>query len=168
LLLKKYYDILEIPIHADEATIKAAFRKKAKHFHPDVNKSPNAHQQFLLIQYAYNKLINGNFSRKDIYEKIKQEEKEAERLKREKFMREWVIYKTIKNRQEEEYHRKKAKPYINTFFVLLIILGLYISFVPPIYVLLNYEFQYLSVYVIPLTFFSGLFLSYASWKSIYR
>ena len=48
-----YLDILGLRPGADEKEIKASFRKLAKTYHPDVNKSPGAKQKFIEIHEAY-------------------------------------------------------------------------------------------------------------------
>lgn len=53
-----YYSLLDIPANASEDEIRRAYRKKAKELHPDVNKSPDAHNTFLLLHKAYETLIN--------------------------------------------------------------------------------------------------------------
>lgn len=47
------YGILEVKRGADEAEIKKAYRKLARQYHPDVNKDPDAEDQFKKIQRAY-------------------------------------------------------------------------------------------------------------------
>ena len=39
---RDYYEVLGVSKDASEAEIKSAFRKKAKEFHPDINKSADA------------------------------------------------------------------------------------------------------------------------------
>lgn len=48
-----YLEILDLGPGADEKEIKASFRKLAKAYHPDVNKSPGAKQKFIEIHEAY-------------------------------------------------------------------------------------------------------------------
>ena len=51
---KDYYKILGVPRDADEKTIKAAYRRLARKYHPDVNKGdPKAEDKFKEINEAY-------------------------------------------------------------------------------------------------------------------
>ncbi|MBX6342321.1 MAG: DnaJ domain-containing protein, partial [Thermomicrobiaceae bacterium] len=51
---KDYYKILGVPRDADEKTIKAAYRKLARKYHPDVNKTDKqAEERFKEINEAY-------------------------------------------------------------------------------------------------------------------
>lgn len=63
---KKYEescDILGIPYNADKYQIKLAYRQKAKEYHPDLNKSPNATEMFQKINNAYEFLNDDNIAR---------------------------------------------------------------------------------------------------------
>ena len=54
---KDYYRILGVPEDADESTIKKAFRKLAKQYHPDTNNgNPEAEKKFREINEAYSVL----------------------------------------------------------------------------------------------------------------
>lgn len=53
---RDFYAILGIPKTADAAAIKAAYRKLARTYHPDVNKSADAQAKFTEIQEAYDVL----------------------------------------------------------------------------------------------------------------
>ncbi|MDD2505354.1 MAG: molecular chaperone DnaJ [Bacilli bacterium] len=57
---KDYYDILGVNKNATEAEIKSAFRKKAKEYHPDVNKDPGASDKFKEIGEAYSILSDSS------------------------------------------------------------------------------------------------------------
>ena len=50
---RDYYDVLGIPRDASEADIKSAFRRLAREYHPDVNKSADAEERFKEINEAY-------------------------------------------------------------------------------------------------------------------
>ncbi len=50
---RDYYDVLGVSKDASEAEIKSAFRKKAKEYHPDINKSADAPEKFKEAQEAY-------------------------------------------------------------------------------------------------------------------
>ena len=50
---KDYYEDLGVPKDADDKTIKSAFRKLAKQYHPDVSKEPDAAEKFKEAQEAY-------------------------------------------------------------------------------------------------------------------
>jgi len=55
--LKDYYQILEIPKNSTQIEIQKAYRRLAKVYHPDVNKSKDAHERFLEISEAYEYLL---------------------------------------------------------------------------------------------------------------
>ena len=50
---RDYYEILGVPRNASNDEIKAAFRKLARQYHPDVNKEDGAEEQFKEINEAY-------------------------------------------------------------------------------------------------------------------
>mgnify|MGYP001002061617 CR=1 FL=1 len=63
---KKYEDscnLLGVPYNADKYQIKLAFRKKAKEYHPDLNKAANATEMFQKINEAYDFLSDSNLER---------------------------------------------------------------------------------------------------------
>lgn len=60
---EKSCDLLGIPYDTDKYEVKLAYRKKAKEYHPDINKSPDATQMFQKINDAYEFLSDGNIER---------------------------------------------------------------------------------------------------------
>jgi len=51
---KDYYKILEIEKNASEEEIKLAYRRLAKKYHPDLNKSdPQAKEKFIELHEAF-------------------------------------------------------------------------------------------------------------------
>lgn len=54
---KNYYKILEIEKNASEEEIKLAYRRLAKKYHPDLNKTdPEAKEKFIELHEAYDTL----------------------------------------------------------------------------------------------------------------
>ncbi|MFM1931593.1 MAG: hypothetical protein RL226_896 [Bacteroidota bacterium] len=56
--IETYYKILGVPSDATVQDIKRAYRLKAMKLHPDNNKSPDAHDEFVLLTEAYDFLIS--------------------------------------------------------------------------------------------------------------
>lgn len=48
-----YYAVLGVPRNADDKQIKSAYRKRARQYHPDVNKEAGAEEQFKRVSEAY-------------------------------------------------------------------------------------------------------------------
>jgi len=66
---KKYYKILEIEEDASEEEIKLAYRRLAKKYHPDLNKTDtNAKEKFIELHEAYDTLSDPE--RRKIYDQI--------------------------------------------------------------------------------------------------
>ena len=57
---KDYYEILGVARDADASTIKSAYRKLARKYHPDVNKTKEAEEKFKDINEAYEVLSDKN------------------------------------------------------------------------------------------------------------
>ena len=56
-MYRQYLNILEVSPDSGILEIKKAFRKKAKKFHPDLNKDPGAQEKFILVNEAYEFLV---------------------------------------------------------------------------------------------------------------
>lgn len=57
---RDYYDVLGVSKNASSDEIKRAYRKKAKQYHPDVNKDAGAEEKFKEVQEAYEVLSDDN------------------------------------------------------------------------------------------------------------
>lgn len=75
--LSAYYDLLELSPGSDMEQIKRAFRKKAKLYHPDINRAPFAKAHFIRIREAF-ELLEKDRRQKD-YFKAKQANKSYNR-----------------------------------------------------------------------------------------
>ncbi|MDR7855181.1 DnaJ domain-containing protein [Tissierella sp.] len=60
---EKSCNILGVPHSADKYEVKLGYRKKAKEYHPDLNKSPDATKVFQEINNAYEFLSDDNIER---------------------------------------------------------------------------------------------------------
>ena len=59
-MAKDLYEVLGVSRGATDEEIKKAFRKQARKLHPDVNKSPNAEEEFKELNEAYDVLSDPN------------------------------------------------------------------------------------------------------------
>jgi hypothetical protein len=55
--MKPFYDLLDVPVTANEDEIKKAYRQKARQHHPDADPSPDATTKMQAINEAYDKII---------------------------------------------------------------------------------------------------------------
>lgn len=68
---KDYYSILGVPKDADDKTIKKAYQKLAKKYHPDVNPgNKEAEEKFKEVTEAYQAIVDPEKRRK--YEDVRQ------------------------------------------------------------------------------------------------
>lgn len=93
-MTEQYYQILGIDKNATLSDIKNAYRQKAKLLHPDVNKSPDAHEKFILLNEAYEYLQNAKTGK-------------TYNPKRRTYTKPKTRYKTYKDWQQAEI--KKAR-----------------------------------------------------------
>jgi len=123
--IEKYYAVLGISESATIMVVKEAYRQKAKILHPDRNKSPDAHEQFILLSEAYACIINiksGNTLVQVSYEDwIRQNQEEARQRAREYAQMKYEEYK-----ETDEYKNSTAASvvYEHVYFFSAVILML--------------------------------------------
>jgi len=97
-LAREYYRILEVTPDHTLGEVKKAFRAKAKKYHPDINRNPGSHDQFIRLTEAYEFIIR----QLKVEASNSAHDKHAyENAYYHNFMREWM-------QQERERIRKQA------------------------------------------------------------
>ena len=122
-MVKNYYKTLGLSTSATKAEIKIAYRKLAKKYHPDKNKSKHASQLFIEVNEAYAYLSNetSTFQTKNIVKtppRKRSKYSEDELKKRMEWARKYAQYKKVKEERvmELEYykiHNSSRKKIIN-------------------------------------------------------
>ena len=122
-MVKNYYKTLGLSTSATKAEIKIAYRKLAKKYHPDKNKSKQASQLFIEVNEAYAYLSNetSTFQTKNIVKtppRKRSKYSEDELKKRMEWARKYAQYKKVKEERvmELEYykiHNSSRKKIIN-------------------------------------------------------
>ena len=149
-MVKNYHKTLGLSSAATKAEIKVAYRKLAKKYHPDKNKSKQASQLFIEVNEAYAYLSNeiSSFQTKNIVKapnRKRSKYSEEELKKRMDWARKYAQYKKIREEKviELEYYkinnsfRKKIITLINWVsisFAFLIFIDFKILPTSPIYV----------------------------------
>ena len=111
-MVKNYYKTLGLSSSATKAEIKVAYRKLAKKYHPDKNKSKHASQLFIEVNEAYAYLSNetSTFQPKNIVKtppRKRSKYSEDELKKRMEWARKYAQYKKVKEERvmELEYYK---------------------------------------------------------------
>jgi hypothetical protein len=136
MMISDYYRILELPSNAGLNDVKKAFRLKAKQFHPDLNSSLNAQENFIRVHLAYEMILNHLLIRQHQRPVLsEEEEKERKRqqaakraehfakMKYEEFVKECEAY------QQSPYKWVFQILYYGLFFIYLFCALLFV-FVP--------------------------------------
>jgi hypothetical protein len=116
------YTILGLAANADLEKIRKAYRLKAKESHPDVNNNPNAQQQFIEINEAYEFLVKEKTGK--IYSDQSQKFQSAEKKKKSKTRTlEWT--EAEKKKARERAFQYSQMPYDGDFESIIYNRGLF-------------------------------------------
>ena len=126
--MKDYYQILEVSDTSSLEEIKQAYRNLAKRYHPDINKSPDAHQRFIEISEAYEVLVQrktelvvpfSEVEHEEFLRDIREAAKKQARMRYEKFERQHEAF-----RESGLYDVGLLLKYIGRFLLPVISLGM--------------------------------------------
>jgi hypothetical protein len=165
---KDYYSILEIPVNSGEIEIHRAYRRLAKKYHPDVNKSFDAQNNFIEITEAYEYLIS-HIQNRNLREWKDKEYRNNENF--EKFREEIRKKAQQQARMRYEEFKKQNQAFqksgLNDFFlimkiitrILAILLACFL-FILPIYISIFFDPAMILLLLVlwPFAFFIAWFI----------
>jgi hypothetical protein len=96
MLVSEYYENLGLPVNSSIEEIKRAYRKKARLFHPDINHSPDAKDEFIKATEAYDFLIAN-------HGKAQPDDQDYFRI-----VEEWRKYRQDRSRQRAQYYARRS------------------------------------------------------------
>jgi hypothetical protein len=137
-LAQKYYRLLNLPSTASVNAIKKAYRSKAKQLHPDRNPSPNAEEDFIELNEAYEYLIalktKGHNNKQ--YQQVNDFEKQwyAEQVRRKEKARQQAQMRYEEYINSDDYKMNAAVDNVSN-----IILFLFIAFLPVFFFFMAYN-----------------------------
>jgi hypothetical protein len=126
--MRDYYQILEVSETSSLEEIKQAYRNLAKRYHPDINKSPEAHQRFIEISEAYEVLVqrkteqdvtSAEVDYEEFLRDIREAAKKQARMRYERFERQHEAF-----RQSGLYDVGLLLKYLGRILLPLISLGM--------------------------------------------
>jgi uncharacterized membrane protein len=129
-MIRQYLNILEVSPNSGILEIKRAFRKKAKKFHPDLNKDSGAQDKFILVNEAYEFLMK-HYNQPGFKSKKTPEERYRDWVEREKAKARKHAARQAQ-RQFEKYRNSKLYKTANLLYSIYdyfaLIIGLIIVF----------------------------------------
>jgi hypothetical protein len=145
-LNKNYYKILELEPGCSVSDIKDAYRRLAKKYHPDLNKSPQAHQLFIEINEAYEILMERQLrtssqpekteydeNYEEFIRKVREAAQKRAKMRYEKFVKEHEAF-----RESGLYDLVLALKYIG--WAVLPVIAFMLIFMPILIAIANKEF----------------------------
>lgn len=126
--VKDYHKILGVLPGASEKEIKAAYRKLAMKYHPDLNPDPGAREKFFEIDAAYDFLMKygSNVSARDTYDDSRA--REVYRRERERMQKQARARREKKRREEEMFSRPEYHDPILLAKYIMHVFGLLFAF----------------------------------------
>jgi curved DNA-binding protein len=85
-----YYEVLDVPRDADQDTIRRAYRKLARKYHPDLNSDSDAEERFKELGEAYEVLSDGE--KRERYDRLGARWREAEREAPEESFEDFFVH----------------------------------------------------------------------------
>ena len=134
--IRDYYRILDLTPGVSVIEIKKAYRQKARLYHPDINKSPNAQELFISATEAYDFLISNHnkILNHDVDSQIVDDwQKQSQETRRKAYAYARGSYSSFKG----------SKFYKTTriFEGITIIYGLIISIIITVYAVVGYFYR---------------------------
>jgi hypothetical protein len=172
--LKDYYAILEIAINSDDADIRKAYRRLAKKYHPDINKSSNAQEKFIEITEAYEflttqpKHLKVEYStatskkQEDIDYRASEEYERFRRECREKAEQQAKMRYEVFKKQHEAFQKSGINDFALLFTIIvriaLILIFIFLLFLP---VYVAYHDEWVMIFLLVITWpFAGIIAWY--------
>lgn len=129
-MFRQYLNILEVSPDSGILEIKRAFRKKAKKFHPDLNKDSEAQEKFILVNEAYEFLMK-HYNQPGFKSKKTTKERHRDWVENEKAKaRKYAAHQAQK--QFEKYKNSKLYKTANLLYSIYdyfaLVIGLFIIF----------------------------------------
>jgi hypothetical protein len=133
------FHILGLPVGASSADIKKAYKSLVRKYHPDINKAPDAHEKFIQIQQAYERLTEGKksgfrfynrTSSQKVYQKSKEEQRNEYLDALKKKVQEYrlgLITEDLKLESHLKNHPRKMYFKVLFFIPVFLILSLYFT-----------------------------------------
>lgn len=128
--MKDYFQLLGLQPHCTIEDIKQAYRRLAKKYHPDINKSPDANQKFIEISEAYEVLLHkatcspvteqqAQYDYETFIREVREAAQKQARMRYEKFAREHEAF-----RESGLYDITLLLKYLGRVVVPLLAIGL--------------------------------------------
>jgi hypothetical protein len=152
--MQAYYDILGVTSNATAEELKQAYRKQALKLHPDINPSPEAHEQFVELTTAYEYLISerqGQFTK--YHSAFDDLEKQAIR-RREEAKRKAQEYARMRYEEFEKTQAAKTIHALNAItdlFLFVVVIGIYLAVIPILFYFFEFTGAIMSLLYLLLT-----------------